>query len=292
MVITPMLYTKHVLRLYIITLVIFTTNQCFASIDQTVLPLSFSPQGMPAATVEIQGKKIPLAFDTESDTIALSEDIIKKQHLNIKILPEDKTKCYHGSTSKEHCLKSFIIPTLKVGDFTLHNIPGAMRDYMWGEKPEAKFIMTQPYHNGVLGLNVLRQFNLLIDYPHEQAILLKQDLYPKNYKVKNWIKIPFALNKYGINTKAKINGIDTTLSWITAANHSVIMPPTMKKIAPAPPAYISFVPDKLIVENIEIPNAEFHIVDDGFPFEVIGSSYFQEHVVFIDFKNQYLFIQE
>jgi len=263
---------------------------CFAATEQAILPLSFSPQGMPAIDVEIQGKKIPLAFDTVSDYSALSEKTIQEQHL--QLLSSSQTKCYHDSNGKKTCVNLFIIPALKIGDFILHNVTGIMRDYMWGKEPEDKFIVTEAYKNGVIGLNVLCQFNVLIDYPHEQVVLMKPGLYPKNYDIKNWIKVPFELNKYGITTQAKINGVNVLLSWITAANHSVIMRPTMAKIANVPVGYTSFAPDQLMVGNKEIPSAEFHIVDEGFPFAVIGSSYFQEHIVFIDFKKQYLLIKE
>ena len=90
-----MLY--HVL--IFITLTVLLSIKCLAGEEQTVLPLSFSPQGMPAATVEIQGKKIPLAFDTVSDSVALSDKIIKEQHLKVAL--SDKNKCYHDSTGKE-----------------------------------------------------------------------------------------------------------------------------------------------------------------------------------------------
>jgi hypothetical protein len=210
----------------------------------------------------------------------------------LKLLSSDKSKCFHDSTGKKTCLKTFIIPKLKIGEFTMHNVSGVMRDYMWGNKPEPDFIYIDAYKNGVIGLNVWREFNLLIDYPHEQAVLMKHGVYPKNYDVKNWVKIPFEITKYGITTAAKINSVDTLLSWNTAANHSVIMQSTMKKIARVPSEYLSFAPKKFTVGRMDVPSPELHIVDEGFPFDVIGSSYFTEHVVFIDFKNQYLFIQK
>jgi hypothetical protein len=70
----------------------------------------------------------------------------------------------------------------------------------------------------------------------------------------------------------------------------------MNKIAHVPSAYKSFVPEKFIVGNVvgnrDIPTPLFYIVDEELPFDTIGSSFFQENLVFIDFKNKYLFIQK
>jgi hypothetical protein len=281
-----------------IALVVFTCSICFAAMPEIPLHLSFSPQGMPATTIQIQGKTIPLAFDISSTrtNIALSADIIKK--LNLQLAPSNEKFCSHDIAGHETCYKTFTIPEVNLGTLAMRNVPGVVRDYMWNNPPDSGFIFTEAYQNGVIGQDLLRKFNVLIDYPREQVVLMPQGQYPKEYNVKSWQRILFTVNRYGITTSAKINGIDVVFAWMTAANHSVLTTAAMQKIFHVKQARfgkttcVALAPDSVVIANKKFPSTPFYPADEEFPFDgLIGSTFFQEHAVFFDFKNNYLYVK-
>lgn len=262
---------------------------------EIVLPIELSQQGFPVVAIEIQGHSIPVIFDNGASrtSIALSQEIVKK--LELKLLPTNEKACFHDDTGKETCLKVYTIPELKIGHKTLRNVPCQLMDKLWGGHYDEGFIWFEAAKNGVLGLDFLRQFNVLVDYPSSRAILIPLGAYPHQYNVKNWIRMPVSTD--GIIV-ANINGVTTKLVWDTGANHS-IMKSTAKvltegKIATikGDPPYQSFETTTFTVCDQPFPKTEFFIQKSEFPFDgLIGSSFFKEHPVFFDFKNNVMWVK-
>ena len=293
---------KHRLAVFFNGLLFFTmigffTSGLAANSDEIILPIYFSPNGDPIASIQIQNHKIPLIFDNgaSKSSIVLSKNIIKK--LNLRIIPTDKKVCTLDDTGKKTCRTVYTIPELKIGSITMHNIPCELMDKLWGGHRDEGFIWFEAAKNGVIGLNLLRQFNILADFKNSKVILSTLGKYPHQYDIKNWIQIPFSY-EYGITTIAKINGVDTTLVWDTGANNS-IMKSTAKILAEKkyceskndPSCY--FETTTFIVGDKQLPKTRFSIQKDELPFDgLIGSSFFKEHKAFFDFKNNMLFIEQ
>jgi len=272
------------------------TSCLAANSDEIVLPIKLSPQGFPVATIQIQGNDIPLIFDNGASrtTITLSQEIVKK--LALKMTATNKKSCHHDDSGKETCLNVHNIPEIKIGQMTMHNVSCEQMDKLWGGHYDEGFVWFEAAKNGVIGLDLLRQFNVLVDYKNAQVILTKLGEYPSQYDVKRWTQVPFT-NKYGITTAAKINGVDATIVWDTGANKSIIK--TTSKIFAGktscesnndPSCY--FETTTFIVSDKQLPKTKFSIQKDELPFDgMIGSDFIEDHKVFFDFKNNVLFIE-
>ena len=278
-----------------ITLLIVSIQSFAMDTTEIVLPLTFSTQGFPIAAIQIQGNNIPLIFDNGASrtTITLSKELVKK--LNLKMTPTNKKVCFHDDTGKETCLKIYTVPELKIGQMMMHNVPCQLMDKLWGGHYDEGFIWFEAAKNGVIGLDLLRQFNVLVDYKNSRVILNKLGEYPQQYDVKSWIRVPVAHDSGIIN--AKINGADVTLVMDTGTNNS-IMKSTAKVFAGKkscesnndPSCY--FETTTFMIGDRPLPKTKFSIQKDEFPFDgLIGSDFFKAHQVFFDFKNSLIFIK-
>ncbi|EKE01545.1 MAG: hypothetical protein ACD_21C00106G0005 [uncultured bacterium] len=280
-----------------ITLLAISIQSFAADATTTILPLELSTQGLPVTSIQIQGHKIPLIFDNGASrsNVVLSKELVRKLHL--KIIPTNKKSCFHGDDGKVMCLKVYTVPELKIGNMTMHNVSCELMDKLWGGHYDEGFIWFEAAKNGVIGLELLRQFNVLVDYKASRVVLMKPGEYPHQYDIKSWMKIPFS-NKYGITTIAKINGVDVTLVWDTGANNSIMkstvkIPAKKKSCAyKENPSCQYFETTTFMLGDNQLPKTEFFIQKSEIPFDgLIGSSFFKEHQVFFDFKNNLLFVK-
>ena len=92
----------------------------------------------------------------------------------------------------------------------LHNVPGEEMKTLWGGSTKG-FIETPASKSGVLGLNFLRQFNVLIDYKSHKLSYYSYQRYPENLNLSacHAIKTDFThgiiANFYFNNNSLKMN---------------------------------------------------------------------------------------
>ena len=279
----------------IIFLQLFIITTCFADSQETVLPLTFS-QNSSAFNVQIQGKTIPVILDTgdATDSITLSPEALK----GIKVVFTGKQVCT-GSSSGQDCMQSFIIPQIKIGSFVLQNVQGQLMPHIWGNAQG--MIMTQAWKDGVVGLPLLKNFGVLIDYPNSRLVFTKNYQSPSGINLANWTKIPFVFDT-NIATTAEINGTPVKLIWDTGTIPSCIKAsiPIKADISECPDRYNIVIPQckrirsaSFVVDNQKLENTWFIVRDmPEIPFDgFVGSNFFDNNLVFIDFKNNNLFIK-
>jgi hypothetical protein len=294
-------------RLIIFTAYLLLIPVSFASVNKTVLPLSFGsgfkkPNISLAIPVEINGKTIPLIFDMGAySNIIISADVIK----DVKIHYTGK-KIRGLSPLGIFYSRQFVLPILKIGDFTLHDIVGKITTKKWAGEKYWKFdnFKTLALKNGVVGLSVWKRFNVLVDFRRYRITLYKKGTYP-NINFAKWIKVPFQ-TKYGfIGTNSKIDGVKVRLTWDTAHIPSQIKPfAALKNQSYSCPKEFNLMSDNLkcftstnfISSNKKLPNTTFLFKDLGLPKFVpidgfIGTNYFFENEVFFDFKNNVMYIR-
>lgn len=268
-----------------------------------VLPLKFITQETPAISlitpttlVTIQNHKVPLILDSGAGRayLSLSKNTVKK--LNIKLIPTGGSTSDHGVDGKKFTAKKYVIPKVTIGNWTLQDVPCQLIDELWGGNVE-HLKKHAAGRNGIVGLMLLRQFNVLLDYKRAQIILTHLDHYPDGYDIKNWKQVPFSIKWNSITTMAKINGVDEELVWDTGAEASALKS-TAKIIAKKESC--SDHPDKscqyfntstFSIADAKFSNIKFLSLEMVIPFDgFIGSNFIQEHQVFLDFKNNILFI--
>ncbi|QLH41807.1 MAG: hypothetical protein HWD59_03165 [Coxiellaceae bacterium] len=144
--------------------------------------------------------------------MALTEEALKGVPVKF---PGTET-CTH-SLSGKNCYKDFVVSEVKIGDFILHDVKGQLIKELWDNKHNKNFKETAASRNGVVGVTLLKNFNILLDYAHAKAILTdKNQTKIAGYNMENWTHVPFTLS-HGISTQALINGKAAVLVWDTGA---------------------------------------------------------------------------
>lgn len=271
------------------------------SVTETSLPLKFdtgnpAPDGMPSIFITIQGKKLPILFDTgaKKTQLALTKQALK----NIDVHFTGKEICFNAMDGK-HCQKEFIIPEVVLGSFTIKNVKGVLMSKLWGGNDE-DFIETEASKNGVVGFALLNQFNILLDYPQAKVILTKPQSKPKDYHMAQWTSVPFTDH---FQTKLNINDKPVNLSWDTGASLSIIKASIAQNFpqtaCPAGKRYskkdcLRIEPTSFTTSDGKIlPNTWFHVIDipSYAPFDgLVGSNFYQENLVYFDFDEHKIFV--
>lgn len=271
--------------------------------NHTSLPLEFNtgnpkPYGLPSTTISIQGKSIPLIFDTgaKKSEITLSEHAL--EGLNVKFTGNQV--CFDSLDGK-HCEKEFIVPEVKIGTFVLKNVNGTLMPKLWGGNDQG-FTPTEASKNGVIGYTLLSQFNVLLDYPSNKFILYQKGIKLRQYDLVSWISLPF---KEHLHTEAIINGRKIVLSWDTGSVPSIIKQDLAKDLNPVDcEKNTPYGKDnncrRIItkafhtVEGSKFPSTWFLIrnIPPTAPFDaLIGSNFFMDNLVFFDFEHHKIYIK-
>ncbi|MGE3919693.1 MAG: hypothetical protein AB7F64_01900 [Gammaproteobacteria bacterium] len=273
------------------------------SVNYSILPLKFdtgnpSPYGLPSTIITIQGKQLPLIFDTGASK---SDIILSKYALNgLHVKFTGKSLCYK-SFDGSHCEKEFIVPKLKIGNFIIRNVKGTLMTKLWGGN-DAGFKDSEASRNGVIGYGLISKFNVLLDYSHSQAIFIKKGIRLKQYYIANWINVPF--HKH-LLTDLSLNKNRITLGWDTGAIPSIIKETSVKRLEKSTCTSEETYKDKnslcIVTKNLfavltkqQMPNTWFLLenIPDGVPFDgLIGSNFFRENLVYFDFEDQNIYVK-
>ena len=253
---------------------------------------------LPSVIMDFQDKKIPFILDTGSKSalhlpMALINKIPNKTENSEKLKFNDLT-----GDIKE--VRSFIVDKLKLGSFIFNNVQ-VLEYKSWGlfissdlnkSNPEKKGIDAE---KSVIGLGLFKDYVLNINYP-ENKITISDDIKISDDLNKNWFSIPFYLNNYGlvINLFDGIRNYEMILD--TGAAVSIIkeksLSPFSKKLTI--PKY-NFRYTALEMADVDSVKVEAIIIDslpDVFePDGILGSNFFRENIVKIDFKNKQMWIQ-
>jgi hypothetical protein len=111
---------------------------------------------------------------------------------------------------------------------TLKTNAGAIR-YKRSILPEARFggivfrdvvcdrirpdTVPSPAGRGIMGLALLRRFNVLFDYGGSRLLLLRPGCFPAHFDSSAWSRIPFADDPDGMMVRGRPEGIDADLKW-------------------------------------------------------------------------------
>ena len=271
----------------------------FAQSQEVTWDLTFdNVYNLPTVIMEFQGEKIPLILDTGSKIdlhlpMALINKIPNKTENSKKLKFNDLT-----GDIKE--VRSFIVDKLKLGSFIFNNVQ-VLEYKSWG-----LFMLndrTKTDHDkeeinaekSLIGLGLFKDYVLTINYP-ENKITISDDIKVSDDLNKNWFSIPFHLNNYGlvINLFDGLRNYEMILD--TGAAVSIIkeksLSPFSKKLTL--PKY-NFRYTALKMADIDSVKVEAIIIDsltDLFkPDGLLGSNFFRENIVKIDFKNKQMWIQ-
>ena len=253
---------------------------------------------LPSVTMDLQGEKTQFILDTGSKSalhlpMALINKIPNKTENAEKMKLNDLT-----GDIKE--VRSFIVDKLKLGSFIFNNVQ-VLEYKSWG-----LFMLndrTKTDHDkeeinaekSLIGLGLFKDYVLTINYP-ENKITISDDIKVSDDLNKNWFSVPFYLNNYGLVINLFDGSKNYEMILDTGAAVSIIkeksLSPFSKKLT-IPKYNLKYT--ALEMADLDSVKVEAIIIDslpDVFePDGILGSNFFLENIVKIDFKNKQMWIQ-
>lgn len=273
-----------------------------SSAHETSVPLQFNtgnpnPYGLATTHITIQGKSFPLIVDTGAAETEIALSPYALHHLKVQFT--GKQVCFMALDG-QHCQKEFMIPRLQIGSFNIANVHGTLMTKLWGGT-EKGFKTTEASRNGVIGLKFLAKFNVLLNYPHANMILVLPNHKLSEYNVNDWLAIPF---QEKLRTQLKIDDQIATLYWDTGSVPSIIKRQFANSLnltrCPSRTSYgdphcLRAQTSSLETLNgLKLANTWFMVTDipSSAPFDaLIGSNFFHDNLVYFDFHQQILYVQ-
>ncbi len=206
------LILKIVFCVYCLCSVLFN-SQVYAQSIYTDLDITFEtflPREIsrPFVNAKIQGQSIKLLFDTgfEPAPIALKKellDVLSVEHL-------DEKQCARDAFGHKKCSNLFLIKELILGDLVLKNVRGIVLDddNIFSNDDD-------PTKLGLIGLPLISEFNVLLNYPNNKIILSRAPIQDDESLVEQ-SRLKFSLNGT-IQTDLIIDGSVHKLLWDTGA---------------------------------------------------------------------------
>ena len=252
---------------------------------------------LPSIIMDFQGEEIPLILDTGSKEalhlpIALINKIPNKTENSEKVRSIDLS-----GNIKE--VRSFIVDRLELDSFIFNNIQ-VLEYKSWGLFISSDLTRSNPdkeeidAENSVIGLGLFKDYVLTINYP-ENKITISDSINISDDLNKNWISIPFYLNRNGlvINMFDGLNNYEMILD--TGATVSII-----KEESLSPFSSKFFEPEDnfryISLEMTDVASDKIKaIIIDSLPDEfesdgIIGFNFFRKNIVKIDFRNKQMWI--
>lgn len=287
--------------LLLITPMGFAAEKTFSEAEST-LPLEFNtgnqaPYGLPSTFITIGDRTFPIIVDTGASNIEL---VLSRYALGNTLIKFTGNEVCFMAFDGKHCQPEFIIPQIRIGSFILSNVRATLMSALWGGR-DKDFVTTEASRNGVLGLKLLAKFNILIDFPQSKLTLIQPNSHPAHYNVTDWVPIPFQEN---LATQLKLNGKPLNLDWDTgsvpsimkrevAANFKQVRCPLSTSYGEKNCLRVKTTSFTNTTDN-RLPNTWFMIQDipKSAPFDgLIGSNFFRENVVYIDFDQHKIFVK-
>ncbi len=183
----------------------------FVNFTATELELGFagSHERLAYVAVDIQGIPLRLMVDTGYFApLSINSDVLDR--LDVEFTGRKASRDMHG---KIYLVRKFVLPELSLGELTLSNVPGVEN-------------LTSPSDfDGTVGLELLRNFNLLLDYRGGRFTLLRKDCRPQELAEDGWFRYrgelsaSFNVSLDGTNERYAI-GLDSGCSYTTVDSDS------------------------------------------------------------------------
>lgn len=241
-------------------------------------------RGMAWIDVAIAGRSFRLLLDLGGfDTVALSPESLE----GMEVSWTGRTRTTFSAMGDVARAREYVLPPMELGGVVFRDLRGT-EDLLRGEKRAVK-------RTGYLGLGLLQRFNLIIDYPARELVLLWPGVSPPaEYRVEEWPSTEFASGVNGVVGTVEIDGERRRLVWDTGASHCVLKS-GLQRSAPTRKEgdYSVCTPRSFEVGGHEFGPVEFFLLDfkqppaDGF----IGYSFFGKHAVFVDFRSHRLAVR-
>lgn len=273
-------------------LLIFTIQQKPARI-----PLTITPSGIPAVKVTIEQRSYLLHIDLGSKfLLSLQNNVLE----SIRDKKTDSMVTWRDGRGKSYQSPSYFIPIVKLGDLILKDVLANQEDAvfisnttLWKEEGLVKEEV------GALGKPLLKKTNLLLDFQNSLMIPCNERgrLEKEGYSLDDMVKLAFTEGKAGLIILADTDagklrlGVDTG-STLTLVRSSRLQEQRLVKNKRGFSIFNSY---KFSLGEVDFGNKDLILYDitpeiddmDG----VLGMDFLEKHVVYIDYKNKFIYIK-
>jgi hypothetical protein len=250
--------------------------------ESVTVPLQFDGD-FPVIIVKINGHKVPMTLDLiQTAPVSLLQsaaDEVKP----VFVVDKDAT-----STAPTGSASTLIkIQRLEIGGMSFSNVDG----YIDLRAPATQ---TSTTPQGVIGMTLLRQFKVLLDYKHKSITFIRDNRFAGESDGCGGTTVPFLPEWHGAPVaKAHTDFGDLILVWDTGAARGVIRRNAADELHAAVSNQIVSLPH-LKFGDADVGAIDFHVVDysqlpgtDGF----IGDDFFATHVVCVDFPGKQFLVR-
>ena len=270
-------------RIVFMLLIMFYSTSILATTDVSVIPFEIK-NGLPIVHINLQGQDFPLMLDLGSTDIylQLSPDVRKRLHID-KLTGKTKSQYFNSCGISQH-YDTYMLREVTMGQFKMNHVTAYEYKLMPGcsdfadNNPSSIFI-------GIVGLNLLKEFNFIVDYHHKKLVLYRHSI-PLPYSALPWKWTNMRSDiRHGIMTDAVIANKKLTLLWDTGSTISTLKESACNKADKCKRHKNKMIGNVTLVPY-NIGSAYFHILsNDSIPFDgSIGGSFFADHVVNVDVK--------
>lgn len=265
----------------------------FTSVD---IPLRFE-RGMPYLTIQAQGKEIELDLDTGANMVTFGLTGKDLEGMNYKEVggPVGTVMIYGSATYRR-----FVLPEARLGSLVYR---GVLCD-------KALTFAPRRARRGHMGITLLRDFGVLLDYRASKMTLYRRGLAPAGLDA--WQRVPFATSANLVLLRGKLKGspqelgfiLDTGAIGINDANGesaNTMKGSTFEKVKDLPHTaennFRIMRAQPLELEGQPLDGLNF-IFNDGltvppdFDGGLLGYDLFAKYRVFVDFAKSELYLQK
>ncbi len=293
------------LQSIVVASVLLYCTPCIAapidSSQYTIIPIRFI-SNLPVIRVKVNDFYTNLVVDTGTTRVnaTLSKPVLDNSSAKyIGVIPDSSMMNY---LHQKFPYKKYTIKRITIGDFDLKNItviefPGM--NFFSDGKTAIPLLL----NNGTIGVETLKHYSVIFDYPKKRMILIQGKKSLKEYDVEHWNKVKFFYGKSGaVFTKGTVGHATVNILWDTGNSFATVNKSIAKKLGK-----VESCPDNveshdpkcvmLKIANLDIDGKNYGrqtlLVHSSSPEDDIslGWSFLKNHQVYFDFKNRIMAIK-
>ncbi len=231
--------------------------------------------GLPVANIDIQETPVDLLLDLGGfETVSLTAQALDQ----VRPAFTGKTRRFENARGDRLVAREYRLSRVALGPHVFTDVVGSEHAFA----PD----LAPPIEAGYLGLGLLRQFHLTIDYGRgELGLVDRRCASPELPEGGPWRRIRLESQKDGLRISATVDGRRRRLVLDTGASYSTIRPDAAPREGRRSVGRLElFTPSSLVMGGGEVPGIDFAVVDlpgtgtDG----ILGCNFFAEHQVVID----------
>ena len=233
-----------------------------------VVPLSFS-NNLPKVTATMGDLTVPVRLDSGAYNfgITLSPEDLARAKVRI-------TGTRHWKDAQGNDLQGrvFIVPELRLGNLTVHDVPGTESVFAPGYAP--------PDRDGMLGFSFLKNYVVLVDFKAAELRLYSSEVPPQCRRHRS----PLIVGANGLSSAVRTEFGELHLGWDTAATGTFIKPGSLNIASSAYKVGATHTLRKFGIGDVELGPVIVRTVDLNVPGldGLLGYAFFQKHVVCLD----------